>query len=167
LNRSVTIIGPARIRPGCHICERCHQSITRSFLNTRIGAGVRLRKIGVRATIAVDRNGNHFDLQEAAPVWLHHRCARQDVAQPSPIIEALAELLGTISASARRVEATALNWSTPALGQNHRGFALSAFTAIRCTLGDRFDRFATCSAAIVDPLRQPDSSARARRSIKA
>ena len=43
----------------------------------------------------VDRNGDHFDLQEAALDWLITDVRRQDVVAPSPQQKAMAELLGT------------------------------------------------------------------------
>ena len=43
----------------------------------------------------VDRNGDHFDLQEAALDWLITDVRRQDKISPSPQQKALAELLGT------------------------------------------------------------------------
>ena len=41
------------------------------------------------------KNGNHFDLQEAALDWLITDSRRQDLGEPSPQQKAMAELLGT------------------------------------------------------------------------
>jgi len=43
----------------------------------------------------VDRNGDHFDLQEAALDWLITDARRQDVFAPSPQQQAMAKLLGS------------------------------------------------------------------------
>ena len=43
----------------------------------------------------VGKNGDHFDLQEAALDWLITDARRQDLVEPSPQQKAMAELLGT------------------------------------------------------------------------
>ena len=43
----------------------------------------------------VDKNGDHFDLQEAALDWLITDARRADLIEPSPQQKAMAELLGT------------------------------------------------------------------------
>ncbi|NQV10471.1 MAG: NDP-sugar synthase [Cyanobacteria bacterium] len=91
----VTIIGPAMIGPSCHICEGATIDNSIIFEYSRIGAGVRLAEKLVFGRYCVDRNGDHFDLQEAALDWLITDVRRQDVLQPSPHQKALAELLGT------------------------------------------------------------------------
>ncbi|MCT0198128.1 NDP-sugar synthase [Synechococcus sp. CS-1325] len=91
----VTIIGPAMIGPSCHICEGATIDNSIIFEYSRIGAGVRLVEKLVFGRYCVDRNGDHFDLQEAALDWLITDVRRQDVAQPSPHQKALAQLLGS------------------------------------------------------------------------
>jgi mannose-1-phosphate guanylyltransferase len=91
----VTIIGPAMIGPSCHICEGATIDNSIIFEYSRIGAGVRLVDKLVFGRYCVDRNGDHFDLQEAALDWLITDVRRQDVAQPSPHQKALAQLLGS------------------------------------------------------------------------
>ena len=90
-----TIIGPAMIGPNCHICEDA--TIDNSIIvdYSRIGAGVRLVEKLVFGRYCVDRNGDHFDLQEAALDWLITDVRRQDVVSPSAEQKAMAELLGT------------------------------------------------------------------------
>lgn len=90
-----TIIGPAMIGPSCHICEGAVIDNSIIFDYSRIGPGVRLVEKLVFGRYCVDRNGDHFDLQEAALDWLITDVRRQDVAEPSPQQKALAELLGT------------------------------------------------------------------------
>jgi len=90
-----TIIGPAMIGPSCHICEGATIDNSIIFDYSRIGAGVRLVEKLVFGRYCVDRNGDHFDLQEAALDWLITDARRQDVSVPSPQQKALAELLGT------------------------------------------------------------------------
>ena len=90
-----TIIGPAMIGPSCHICENATIDNSIIFDYSRIGAGVRLVEKLVFGRYCVDRNGDHFDLQEAALDWLITDARRQDVVEPSPHQKALAELLGT------------------------------------------------------------------------
>ena len=41
------------------------------------------------------KEGDHFDLQEAALDWLITDARRQDLGEPSPQQKAMAELLGT------------------------------------------------------------------------
>ncbi len=91
----VTIIGPAMIGPSCQICEGATIDNSIIFDYSRIGPGVRLTEKLVFGRYCVDRNGDHFDLQEAALDWLITDARRQDVIEPSPHQKALAELLGT------------------------------------------------------------------------
>jgi mannose-1-phosphate guanylyltransferase len=90
-----TIIGPAMIGPSCHICEGATIDNSIIFDYSRIGPGVRLVEKLVFGRYCVDRNGDHFDLQEAALDWLITDSRRQDHVAPSPQQKALAELLGT------------------------------------------------------------------------
>jgi mannose-1-phosphate guanylyltransferase len=90
-----TIIGPAMIGPSCHICEGATIDNSIIFDYSRIGPGVRLVEKLVYGRYCVDRNGDHFDLQEASLDWLITDVRRQDVSAPSPQQKALAELLGT------------------------------------------------------------------------
>ncbi len=90
-----TIIGPAMIGPSCHICEGATIDNSIIFDYSRIGPGVRLVEKLVYGRYCVDRNGDHFDLQEASLDWLITDVRRQDVTAPSPQQKALAELLGT------------------------------------------------------------------------
>ncbi len=90
-----TIIGPAMIGPSCHICENAVIDNSIIFDYSRIGPGVRLVEKLVFGRYCVDRNGDHFDLQEAALDWLITDARRQDVVEPSPQQKALAELLGS------------------------------------------------------------------------
>lgn len=90
-----TIIGPAMIGPSCHICEGATIDNSIIFDYSRIGPGVKLVEKLVYGRYCVDRNGDHFDLQEASLDWLITDVRRQDVAAPSPQQKALAELLGT------------------------------------------------------------------------
>ena len=90
-----TIIGPAMIGPNCHICEDATIDNSIIFDYSRIGAGVRLVEKLVFGRYCVDRNGDHFDLQEAALDWLITDVRRQDVVAPSAEQKAMAELLGT------------------------------------------------------------------------
>ena len=90
-----TIIGPAMIGPSCHICEGATIDNSIIFDYSRIGAGVRLVEKLVFGRYCVDRNGDHFDLQEAALDWLITDVRRQDQTAPSPQQKAMAELLGT------------------------------------------------------------------------
>lgn len=89
-----TIIGPAMIGPNCHICEDATIDNSIIFDYSRIGAGVRLVEKLVFGRYCVDRNGDHFDLQEAALDWLITDVRRQDVVPPSAQQKAMAELLG-------------------------------------------------------------------------
>jgi len=90
-----TIIGPAMIGPSCHICEGATIDNSIIFDYSRIGPGVRLVEKLVFGRYCVDRNGDHFDLQEAALDWLITDVRRQDHTAPSPQQKAMAELLGT------------------------------------------------------------------------
>jgi mannose-1-phosphate guanylyltransferase len=90
-----TIIGPAMIGPSCHICSGATIDNSIIFDYSRIGPGVRLVEKLVYGRYCVDRNGDHFDLQEAALDWLITDARRQDLATPSPQQKALAELLGS------------------------------------------------------------------------
>ncbi len=90
-----TIIGPAMIGPNCHICVGATIDNSIIFDYSRIGPGVRLVEKLVYGRYCVDRNGDHFDLQEAALDWLITDARRQDVASPSPQQKAMAELLGS------------------------------------------------------------------------
>jgi mannose-1-phosphate guanylyltransferase len=90
-----TIIGPAMIGPSCHICAGATIDNSIIFDYSRIGPGVRLVEKLVYGRYCVDRNGDHFDLQEAALDWLITDARRQDVASPSPQQKAMAELLGS------------------------------------------------------------------------
>ena len=90
-----TIIGPAMIGPSCHICEGATIDNSIIFDYSRIGPGVRLVEKLVYGRYCVDRNGDHFDLQEAALDWLITDSRRQDHVAPSPQQKALADLLGT------------------------------------------------------------------------
>ena len=90
-----TIIGPAMIGPSCHICAGATIDNSIIFDYSRIGPGVRLVEKLVYGRYCVDRNGDHFDLQEASLDWLITDARRQDVVAPSPQQKAMAELLGT------------------------------------------------------------------------
>ncbi|MFM7733031.1 MAG: sugar phosphate nucleotidyltransferase [Cyanobium sp.] len=90
-----TIIGPAMIGPSCHICAGATIDNSIIFDYSRIGPGVRLVEKLVYGRYCVDRNGDHFDLQEAALDWLITDARRQDVVAPSPQQKAMAELLGS------------------------------------------------------------------------
>ena len=90
-----TIIGPAMIGPSCHICEGATIDNSIIFDYSRIGPGVRLVEKLVYGRYCVDRNGDHFDLQEAALDWLITDSRRQDHVAPSPQQKAMADLLGT------------------------------------------------------------------------
>jgi len=90
-----TIIGPAMIGPSCHICEGATIDNSIIFDYSRIGPGVRLVEKLVFGRYCVDRNGDHFDLQEAALDWLITDSRRLDAVAPSPQQKALAELLGS------------------------------------------------------------------------
>ncbi|WP_320663412.1 NDP-sugar synthase [Prochlorococcus sp. MIT 1223] len=90
-----TIIGPSMIGPSCHICEGATIDNSIIFDYSRIGAGVQLVEKLVFGRYCVDKNGDHFDLQEAALDWLITDARRQDLGEPSPQQKAMAELLGT------------------------------------------------------------------------
>ena len=96
-----TIIGPAMIGPSCHICSGATIDNSIIFDYSRIGPGVRLVEKLVYGRYCVDRNGDHFDLQEAALDWLITDARRQDVLSPSPQQKAMAELLGSDLAMSR------------------------------------------------------------------
>ena len=96
-----TIIGPSMIGPSCCICEGATIDNSIIFDYSRIGPGVQLVEKLVFGTYCVGKNGNHFDLQEAALDWLITDARRQDLVEPSPQQKAMAELLGTdLTASA-------------------------------------------------------------------
>ncbi len=90
-----TIIGPSMIGPSCWICEGATIDNSIIFDYSRIGAGVQLVEKLVFGRYCVGKNGNHFDLQEAALDWLITDARRQDLIEPSPQQKAMAELLGT------------------------------------------------------------------------
>ena len=89
-----TIIGPSMIGPSCCICEGAIIDNSIIFDYSRIGPGVKLLDKLVFGRYCVDKNGDHFDLQEAALDWLITDARRQDLGKPSPEQKALAELLG-------------------------------------------------------------------------
>ncbi|SBO44851.1 NDP-sugar synthase [Cyanobium sp. NIES-981] len=95
IENGVTIIGPAMIGPSCQICEGATIDNSIIFDYSRIGPGVRLVEKLVFGRYCVDRNGDHFDLQEAALDWLITDARRLDVVSPSPQQKAMAELLGS------------------------------------------------------------------------
>ena len=68
---------------------------TGNFDYSRIGPGVNLLEKLVFGRYCVGKNGDHFDLQEAALDWLITDARRQDLGEPSPQQKAMAELLGT------------------------------------------------------------------------
>ena len=90
-----TLIGPTMIGPSCHICEGATIDNSIIFDYSRIGAGVQLLEKLVFGRYCVGKNGDHFDLQEAALDWLITDARRQDLVEPSPQQKAMAELLGT------------------------------------------------------------------------
>jgi mannose-1-phosphate guanylyltransferase len=90
-----TIQGPTMIGPSCHICEGAVIDNSIIFDYSRIGPGVKLVEKLVFGRYCVGKNGDHFDLQEAALDWLITDARRQDLVQPSPQQKAMAELLGT------------------------------------------------------------------------
>ena len=63
--------------------------------NKLIGPGVQLVEKLVFGRYCVGKEGDHFDLQEAALDWLITDARRQDLGEPSPQQKAMAELLGT------------------------------------------------------------------------
>ena len=79
-----TIIGPSMIGPSCCICEGATIDNSIIFDYSRIGPGVQLVEKLVFGTYCVGKNGNHFDLQEAALDWLITDSRRQDLGEPSP-----------------------------------------------------------------------------------
>ncbi len=90
-----TIIGPTMIGPSCCICEGATIDNSIIFDYSRIGPGVQLVEKLVFGRYCVGKNGDHFDLQEAALDWLITDARRQDLGEPSPQQKAMAELLGT------------------------------------------------------------------------
>ncbi len=90
-----TIIGPSMIGPSCCICEGATIDNSIIFDYSRIGPGVQLLEKLVFGRYCVDKNGDHFDLQDAALDWLITDARRQDLREPSPQQKAMAELLGT------------------------------------------------------------------------
>ena len=95
IENGATIIGPAMIGPSCQVCEGATIDNSIIFDYSRIGPGVRLFEKLVFGRYCVDRNGDHFDLQEAALDWLITDARRQDLVAPSPQQKAMADLLGT------------------------------------------------------------------------
>ena len=91
----VTIIGPSMIGPSCCICEGATIDNSIIFDYSLIGPGVRLVEKLVFGRYCVGKEGDHFDLQEAALDWLITDARRQDLGEPSPQQKAMAELLGT------------------------------------------------------------------------
>ena len=90
-----SIIGPSMIGPSCYICEGATIDNSIIFDYSRIGPGVQLVEKLVFGRYCVGKDGNHFDLQEAALDWLITDARRQDLVEPSPQQKAMAELLGT------------------------------------------------------------------------
>tara|TARA_Y100001968_G_scaffold51762_1_gene42694 strand:+ start:10565 stop:11743 length:1179 start_codon:yes stop_codon:yes gene_type:complete len=90
-----TIIGPSMIGPSCCICDGATIDNSIIFDYSRIGPGVQLVEKLVFGRYCVGKNGDHFDLQEAALDWLITDARRQDLGEPSPQQKAMAELLGT------------------------------------------------------------------------
>jgi mannose-1-phosphate guanylyltransferase len=95
IENGATIIGPAMIGPSCQVCEGATIDNSIIFDYSRIGPGVRLFEKLVFGRYCVDRNGDHFDLQEAALDWLITDARRQDHVAPSPQQKAMADLLGS------------------------------------------------------------------------
>ncbi len=91
----VTIIGPSMIGPSCCICEGATIDNSIIFDYSLIGSGVQLVEKLVFGRYCVGKEGDHFDLQEAALDWLITDARRQDLGEPSPQQKAMAELLGT------------------------------------------------------------------------
>ncbi len=91
----VTIIGPSMIGPSCCICEGATIDNSIIFDYSLIGPGVQLVEKLVFGRYCVGKEGDHFDLQEAALDWLITDARRQDLGEPSPQQKAMAELLGT------------------------------------------------------------------------
>ena len=90
-----TIIGPTMIGPSCCICEGATIDNSIIFDYSKIGNGVRLVDKLVFGRYCVDKNGDHFDLQDASLDWLITDSRRSDMTEPSPQQKAMAELLGT------------------------------------------------------------------------
>ena len=90
-----SIIGPAMIGPSCYICDSAMIDNSIIFDYSSIGPGVQLVEKLVFGRYCVGRNGDHFDLQEAALDWLITDARRQDLVEPSPQQKAMAELLGS------------------------------------------------------------------------
>ncbi|WP_269609437.1 nucleotidyltransferase family protein [Prochlorococcus marinus] len=91
----VTINGPSMIGPSCCICEGATIDNSIIFDYSLIGPGVQLVEKLVFGRYCVGKEGDHFDLQEAALDWLITDARRQDLGVPSPQQKAMAELLGT------------------------------------------------------------------------
>ncbi len=91
----VTIIGPSMIGPSCCICEGATIDNSIIFDYSLIGPSVQLVEKLVFGRYCVGKEGDHFDLQEAALDWLITDARRQDLGEPSPQQKAMAELLGT------------------------------------------------------------------------
>tara|TARA_Y100001970_G_C14220405_1_gene852305 strand:+ start:544 stop:1722 length:1179 start_codon:yes stop_codon:yes gene_type:complete len=90
-----TIIGPSMIGPSCCICESATIDNSIIFDYSKIGPGVQLVEKLVFGRYCVGKNGDHFDLKEAALDWLIADSRRMDLSEPSPQQKAMAELLGT------------------------------------------------------------------------
>ena len=90
-----TIIGPSMIGPSCCICEGAIIDNSIIFDYSKIGKGVKLVDKLVFGRYCVDKNGDHFDLQDASLDWLITDSRRLDLTEPSPQQKAMAELLGT------------------------------------------------------------------------
>ncbi|GJD16842.1 Nucleotidyl transferase [Rivularia sp. IAM M-261] len=93
------IIGPAMIGPNCWICSGATVDNSVIFEWSRLGPGVRLVDKLVFGRYCVDKTGATIDVQEAQLDWLITD-ARQDPPVQTPAErQAIAELLGTNSAS--------------------------------------------------------------------
>ena len=150
-----TLIGPTMIGPSCHICEGATIDNSIIFDYSRIGAGVQLVEKLVFGRYCVDKNGDHFDLQEAALDWLITDARRADLIEPSPSRKPWLNCLARIS---HRLQAK----SSPFQNLWNRS---SALTAITCTPWAIPKYWRTCSAAMVMP-SEAGSSAAAKRAIR-
>ena len=95
IEKGATIIGPTMIGPSCCICEGAIIDNSIIFDYSKIGKGVKLVDKLVFGRYCVGKNGDHFDLQDAALDWLITDSRRMDLLEPSPQQKAMAELLGT------------------------------------------------------------------------
>jgi len=96
IENGATIIGPAMIGPNCHICEGATIDNSIIFDYSRIGPGVRLVEKLVFGRYCVDRNGDHFDLQEAALDWLISDSRIEKTLCPLPEQILMASLLSEL-----------------------------------------------------------------------